>query len=811
MSPSSPPQPPSSTLDRATQAKFMQGFALHQQGRLGEAEHLYEEVLRSAPSNFDALHLLGLVALQTGRSQRGVDLISQAITHNPGVAAAHNNLGNGLKDLKRHTDALFQFDQAISLKPDYAEAHYNRGISLSELARHHDALESYDQAIAFHPDFAEAHNNRGNTLRHLDRLGDALESYDKAITINPRFAEAHHNRGGTLNELQQFGEALTSCDRAIALNPKHANAHTTRANVLGNLGRFDEAIAGYDRAVMLDPGNVKAHNNRANALRELNRFEESLQGYDRAIALNSRYAEAYNNRGNVLKEMGRLDAALASYDQAIKLNTDFERAYYNRGNLLNELQRHEEALADYTRASALKPDLEFLYGNLIHTKMAICDWVDLKTHVDQLVHRLKLAEKITTPFSILSISNDSGLQRKAAEIFTRAKYTLSDVLPATIKRSERKRIRIGYFSPDFRIHAVSILAAEMFERHDRTKFEVTAFSFGADTRDEMRQRLKLAFDRFVDVRNQSDRDVARLARELGIDIAVDLAGLTTDSRTGIFSMRAAPVQVSFLGYPGTMGADFIDYVIADRTLIPTSHQRHFAEKIAYLPNSYMPADSTRVISDRQFRRSKFGLPQAGFVFCCFNNSYKLNPDILDRWVRILKRVDGSVLWLSQSNALATANLRKQAANSGIDPDRLVFAQRLPLVADHLARIRLAGLFLDTLPYNAHTTANDALWAGLPVLTLKGETFAGRVAASLLTAIGMRELVTSTPEEYEALAIELASNPTKLAELKFKLMNHRLAEPLFNTGLFTKHIEAAYTAMYERHRANLPPEHIYLTP
>jgi predicted O-linked N-acetylglucosamine transferase (SPINDLY family) len=802
-----PPQPV--PLDRTAQAKLQQGFVLHQQGRFTEAEHLYEEVLQNAPTNFNVLHLLGVVALQTGRAQRGVELLTKAINFDSSVAAAHNNLGSGLKELKRHNDALINFDQAISLKPDYAEAYYNRGSVLNELARHQEALESYDQAIAFKPDFAKAYNNRGNTLRDLNQIEDALASYDQAIIIEPHYAEAHNNRGSALNELGKFAEALTSCDRAIALNSNNSNAHYNRANVLSNLGRFDEALRNYDHAVMLDPANVKVHNNRGNVLKDLKRFEEALRSYDQAIALKPGYAEAHNNRGNALKELRRFEAALASYDKAIALKPDFERAHYNRGIVLNELQRHEEALADYVRAIALRSDLEFLFGNFIHTKMMICDWIDLEAQVDQLVRRLKRAEKVTTPFSLLSITNTPELQRRAAELFTQAKYPSNSILPTIAKRRRQNKIRVGYFSADFRMHAVSILATELFEGHDRAQFEVVAFSFGVNTQDELRQRLEVAFDRFIDVRDLSDQDVALLARELEIDIAVDLGGLTTDSRTGIFSMRAAPVQVSFLGYPGTMGTDYIDYLTADSTLVPTLQQKHYTEKIVYLPNSYMPNDCKRIISDRKFDRSEFGLPQTGFVFCSFNNSYKLNPDVFDRWARILKRVEESVLWLSESNATAVVNLRKEAANRGINPDRLVFAKRLPLAADHLARNRLADLFLDTLPYNAHTTANDALWAGLPVLTLIGETFAGRAAASLLTAIGMQELITSTPQEYEALAIELASNPTKLAELKSKLMKHRLTKPLFDTQLFTRHIEAAYTAMHERHHAGLPPEHIYV--
>ena len=350
--------------------------------------------------------------------------------------------------------------------------------------------------------------------------------------------------------------------------------------------------------------------------------------------------------------------------------------------------------------------------------------------------------------------------------------------------------------------------AELFERHDKTKFELTAFSFGPDQNDEMRQRVSKAFDRFIDVRMKTDEEVARLSRDLGIDIAVDLKGVTQDCRTGIFSYRAAPIQVSYLGYPGTMGAEYIDYLIADKTLIPIESQQHYSEKIVYLPYSYQVNDAQRKISDKVFTRSELGLPESWFVFCCFNNNYKITPNTFDLWMKILGQVTGSVLWLFEDNPTAAKNLRLEAQKRGMDPSRLVFAKRMNL-PEHLARHKVADLFLDTLPCNAHTTASDALWAGLPVLTQAGESFASRVAASLLNAIELPELVTYTPEAYVALAIDLATHPAKLQELKSKLAANRLTTPLFDTALFTQHIEAAYTLMFERYQADLMPDHIYI--
>ncbi|TRZ64794.1 MAG: tetratricopeptide repeat protein, partial [Rhodocyclaceae bacterium] len=507
-----------------------------------------------------------------------------------------------------------------------------------------------------------------------------------------------------------------------------------------------------------------------------------------------------------LRDLKRHVEALESYDRALTIKPDHADALNNRGNAFSDLMRPEEALESYDQALKIKPDYEFLYGTCLHTRMKICDWSDLGNRFALLGEKVAGDERVSPPFPVLSISNSRVLHRKAAEIWGKAKYPVGQTLPGIEIRSRHDKIRIGYFSADFHNHATAYLMAELFELHDKSKFELTAFSFGPDQNDDMRRRLVAAFDRFVNVREQSDRDVAVLARSMNIDIAVDLKGFTQDARPGIFSVRAAPVQVNYLGYPGTMGAGYIDYLIADPTLIPESHRKDYAEKIAYLPNSYQVNDAKRGIVDKVFSRAELGLPQTGFVFCCFNNNYKITPETFDGWMRILKNVEGSILWLLEDNPAVASNLCKEAELRGVNGSRLIFAKRMPL-QEHLPRNRLADLFLDTLPCNAHTTASDALWEGLPVLTCLGETFAGRVAASLLNAIHLLELITSTPEAYEALAIELATNPEKLRKIGQKLAANRSTTPLFDCRRFTRDIEAIYTAMNERYQAGLAPDHL----
>jgi protein O-GlcNAc transferase len=443
--------------------------------------------------------------------------------------------------------------------------------------------------------------------------------------------------------------------------------------------------------------------------------------------------------------------------------------------------------------------------------MQICDWENLESDCGHLIESVRNNKENSDPFVFLGVDCTAEDQCNYARLwidkrFPPAQQPLTSQTEGIYKHD---RIRIGYVSADFHDHATARLMASVFENHDRSKFDITAISIGPDDNSPMRRRLEKSFERFVDARMLGDAEVARQIRVAEVDILIDLKGFTRDARTNIFARRAAPIQVNYLGYPGTMGASYFDYLIADSIIIPASHRHGYSEKIVCLPNSYQANDTSRNISDRIFTKAECGLPSQGFVFCCFNNNYKVTPRVFDPWMRILKSVEGSVLWLYVENATAVANIRKEAGLRGIDPARLVFAESMPL-PDHLARHRLADLFLDTLPCNAHTTASDALWAGLPLLTQIGETFAGRVAASLLNAVNLPELIVETPEQYERMAIELATHPEKLRAIKSRLAEQRLTSPLFDTGRFTRHIEAAYIAMYERHQAGLGPDHILVS-
>lgn len=464
----------------------------------------------------------------------------------------------------------------------------------------------------------------------------------------------------------------------------------------------------------------------------------------------------------------------------------------------------DEAISSYNRASAIEPDLEFIQGALLQAKMQICDWSSFCQDLIKMESDIQAGGKAFTPFSTLAFMDSLALQKKAAEI--NAPPAIAPTRTPTKSGNRNNRIRLGYFSADFFNHATMHLMAELFDCHDTSKFHLFGFSFGPPIHDEMSRRASSAIETFIDVRDKSDREIIDLANQLELDIAVDLKGYTKFSRPGTFAGRCAPVQVSYLGYPGTMGAEYFDYIIADTTVIPDDTVAEYTEKIVFMPDSYQVNDSKRKISSRIFSRQEMGLPESGFVFCCFNNNFKLLPATFDVWMRLLRSVQNSVLWLLEDNPTVAGNLRKEAEARGVAGERLVFARRMPL-DEHLARHRLADLFLDTLPYNAHTTASDALWAGLPVLTCTGKSFAGRVAASLLNAVGLPELITGSYREYEEKAMVLATHADQLVQLRAKLATNRLTCPLFDTSLFARHIESAYQIMHERSLAGLPPEHM----
>jgi predicted O-linked N-acetylglucosamine transferase (SPINDLY family) len=792
-------------------------LARHSRGELRLARRLYLKILDAEPGNFPARHMLGLVRYQEGAAGEALIQIDAALELNPGVAEAWSNYGLVLTALERFSDALDAFNRAIALKPDYAEAFNNRAIVLTRLKREEEAVGDCQSALRLRPGFAEALNNQGNALRDLGRFEAALACYNRALALAPGLKEARGNRDALATQLAQphlaeadrlreqgsYEAALAAYDRALALAPEHLAALNSRGCMLRALQRYDESLATYDRALAINPGHVPSLVNRGVAMWDLKRFAGAIADYDRALAIQPDHFEAHNNRGIALWSLKRHDEALAAFGRALEANPKFAHAQHNRGLILAELKRLDEALEAYDAAYLIDPNHKYNFEARAHAALHLCDWARTARTEAQLAPEV-MKGGVVHPFILCGYTGDKALLLRGAKNFIRDRIAFPPAPLWQGKPYAHEKIRIAYLSADFHKHATAYLVAGLMESHDRSRFEVLGISFGVDDRSPMRARMVRSFDRFFDVRGMSDLEVARMLRDMEVDIAVDLKGYTTDQRPEIFSHRPAPVQVNYLGFPGSMGADFMDYVIADQIVAPFEDQPFYTEKLVHLPGSYQVNDSRREIAPVAPSRAEAGLPENGFVFCCFNYSYKITAPVFDIWMRLLARVPGSVLWLISCNPGTRARLSSEAEARGIDPGRLVFAPRRDL-ADHLARHRLADLFLDTLPYNAHTTTSDAMWAGLPVLTAKGESFAGRVAASLLTAAGLLELITENPTDYEALALKLAQDHGLLGRYRQRLAETRDSCALFDTDRFRRNIEAAYTKMWQRAEAGLPPE------
>ena len=724
-----------------------------------------------------------------------------------------DSLENSLKLARQHFQAK-----------DYQAAELALGAVLAETPDHAGANEllayiaaSAGDAERFHNLLLRASQQSDCSAQALYYLGSSfLERgqfehsilyLDRAINMAGEFFEALHDIATAQAQMGDTTLALQNYTKALQLKKDSPELHYNVARLYDELDQLDLALAHYKNAVQIEPRYAEAWCNLGVDLARLRRYEEALYSYEKSLILRPNDATTWSNKGITLCALKKFNEALIAYDQAIRLRPEYAQAWANKASSLHDQKQYPQAIAAYEEALRLNPGIHYVAGEMLHAKMKICDWNNLNAEINDIQGAIAANQLASSPFPMVVASASESINFQVATLFAKDQFPVF-VRPKFHSKSAEKKIRIAYYSNDFFNHATAYLMAELFELHDREHFEVLAFSFGPNTQDAMQVRLQKNFDQFIDISAMSDQEVTALSRRMEVDIAIDLKGYTTNSRPEIFALGAAPLQINYLGYPGTMGAEFMDYIIADKVLIPECNQVFFSEKIIYLKNCYQVNDSKREISNKKFSRSEFNLPENKFVFCCFNNNFKILPMTFDLWSRILARVPDSVLWLLEDNLLAKQNLILQAESRGIAKERVIFAKRMDL-PEHLARHQLADLFLDTLPYNAHTTTSDSLWSGLPVITLLGETFAGRVAGSLLAAMDLPELIARSSGEYENLAVELATNPFKLKQIQEKLLLNRLSTPLFDTELFTRGIEDAFIKIYQRYQMGLPPEHLYL--
>lgn len=760
---------------------LQQAVQHHTAGQLPEAEKLYRQVLQNTPDHPVALNLLGALAMQSGNVEAAIDLMSKATV----------------------------------VSPEYGDAHSNLGLALQARGRLEEARDSFEKVLSLNPEQAEAHGNLGSVLQGLGLLDEAVECYRRALQLKPEFLKALNNLGLALKELGDLEEAQQSIERALALQPNFPEAQNNLGNILKDQGKLQAAEADYQKALDLAPGFADAHNNLGLVLHDQGRLQDAIDRFQLAVQLKPDYAEAFNNLGNALQGGRKVEEAIQCYNKALKIKPDFGDAYNNLGNAYKELGRLGDSISAYRKALEIDFEDAAASVNLLHQLRHACDWDEIPELEGRVWRQTEKSlatgrDIALRPFDYVTSSDDAQKNLAVA----RAKSTgialkmsgLGMRFPINDRIGKEGKITLGYLSSDYQNHATAHLMLSLFGLHDRSAFNVFTFSHGHDDGSAYRRKIVEDSDRFFDLETLNHVDAAKTIYDAGVDILIDLKGHTGNNRLEICALRPAPVQVSYLGFPGSSGADFLDYFITDQIVTPKDHADAFSEKLVTMPHSYQINDDEQPIAEKPMTRAEFGLPEEGFVFCSFNGNFKIEPVMFDVWMALLEVTPGSVLWCYRSNDVSESNLRHEARNRGVDPDRLVFAETRPK-DEHLARYRLADLALDTRVCGGHTTTSDALWAGLPVVTMLGNHFASRVSASLLTAVGLPELITENLDDYQALVLRLVQNPDELSMLKNRLEKNRLTEPLFDTPRFVRHLEKGYHRMWEIYLSGESPDNI----
>ncbi|MES2536579.1 MAG: tetratricopeptide repeat protein [Pseudomonadota bacterium] len=786
-------------------AYYILGTVTRERGNLLEAIDYLTKTIALKPDFEMAYRDLCLLLFQTGQIDIAKNIIKTGLSINPGCADYHFYLGNLTIHENKFNEAIVSYQQTLAIQPDYPGAHFNLGKAFKAQGDMNAAQNAYQKALSLKPDYAEACLELGNLFKEQGKPDDALSSYQKALAINPDYVEVYLSLGNFFTAQGALDKALDYYQKTLSLRPEYVEALLNLGNLFHQMGNQVQALAMYRKALVIKPDSAAAYNNMGSVFEAQRNLDEALACYQKALAIKPDAAEAHNNLGNVFKARGNLDEAAASYEKAISLNNNHAEALHNLGTIFNDQRHLDKALECYGKALEINPEFRISRTHRLHLLQHVCDWEQLTSDIGMV--RRAITEPTSPvnnwlpPFAFFSLPGTTAAEQRLCS----EKWSASEFAPVSQGRAElhfnvdrppNAKIHVGYLSADFHQHATALLMAEVFELHDRNRFRIIAYSYGPDDGSAMRKRLEKTFDEFVDIRSMSDKNAAKKIHEDRIDILVDLKGYTQGSRSAILALRPAPIQVNYLGYPGTMGNRFVDYLIADRFIIPPGQEEHYTEKVICLPDCYQPNDRTRSRLAAP-SRAACGLPEAGTVFCCFNQTYKISPDIFGVWCQLLNAVPDSVLWLLASNPHAEANLKREAKSRGIDGSRLVMAPPMES-GKHLARLQCADLFLDTLACNAHTTCSDALWMGLPVITCAGDTFPSRVAGSLLTAMNVPELVTYTLDDYRQLALDLATDKNRREQLRRKIIANCDSAPLFDSTRFTHNLEQAYTQMWNDH-------------
>jgi len=796
-----------------------------QAGNFSGAEVLCEDILRQVPRNPEALCLLGGSRIALGRARDAVPPLKQAIAVEPRHGAALEYLGLAHLMLGEYPDAERALREAASLPRAPASVFMRLGGSLLGQRRHAEAAAALRQALKLDPRDVDIRLNLGMALAQAGDAAAAREQFEAVLGLSPDHADALFNLGVICLEREELQDAARWFERVLSQHPRNADARSNLGIVLQKQGRLDEAVSCLREALASDPANARAANNLARTLALQGRLEEAREHYLAALRTAPGFTAAHEGLASVCMGLGRTREALSHLRATVESEAGNAGAQSALAQVLFEAGELYEAASTARRATELDPSLAAPYntlasidfvrgeldraiatleaghertgdgallGLLTHLLCQACDWPKWRSAWEKLAPRIERDAALGSPFWLLGEPTTAGAQLAYTRNWARARFGPTPPRPAARARAAADRLRVGYLSSDLQEHAAAYLVAEVLELHDRGRFEVFAYSHGPDDASAMRRRLQAACEHFVDISLEPDDVAAARMRRDGLDLLVDLKGYTAGDRLTIMARRPCAVQLSWLGYPGTTGADFIDYLIADPFVIPEGQEAAYSERVLRLAHCYQANDRKRPAA-APLARADYGLPADAFVFCCFNQTYKITPDVFGAWMRLLRAVPGSVLWLVEGNSRAKHNLAAAAQAAGVAAGRLVFAPRLPY-AQHLARYRVADLALDTFPYTSHTTASDALWCGCPLVGLSGDTFASRVSGSILSAAGLSDLLTRSAADYERLAGQLANRPALLAAIRARVAQARDAAPLFDTPAFTRDLEALYARL-----------------
>jgi predicted O-linked N-acetylglucosamine transferase (SPINDLY family) len=731
-------------------------------GRYDAAAELIEKALSRDPKNFDLLFLMGSSQLGLKSIRAALKYLLNAEKINPNNTRLLNNIGGAYNNLGDKASAIRYYKNAINIDSTFTQAHFNLG---------------------------------NVYMSQMDWL-NAIQCYTNAIQHKHDYADAYGNLSLCLINLKKYNEAINVCDVFINQNKFNPKVVVNKCRAIFEKGLKANAIQSIEEYIQVNSGSFELHTVAADMYVSTKNYNKAVEHFNESIKINPLEYANFNNLGILYMETRQHDLAISTYKRSIELNPQSPIPYQNIANIYNQRKEYQESLKFLTSAARLDPEASYIKGMIINSMIHVCDWGGINELIEKIQKNINSNNKISNPFAPIAYLSEQSQLTKIAKDWVEFKCPKSDFFPPFDEFKNNPKIKIAYYSADFHAHATALLMAGFFEHHDRTKFEVYAFSFGPDGHDDLSKRIRSSFDRFIDVRQLSDRAIAAYSRELNIDIAIDLKGFTQDSRTGIFAERAAPVQINYLGFPGSMGAPYIDYIIADDYVIPANLECNYTERVLRMPNCYQPNDRLREVDSSQQTRDMHQLPDNAIVLCSFNNNYKITPEIFSVWMRVLNKYPQAVLWLLKDNAAAEQNLKNEAELRGVDPSRLIFAARVK-TPQHLARQKCADLFLDTYPCNAHTTASDALWVGLPLVTCSGNSFASRVAGSLLKTVGLESLITQSIEEYESKILELLNNPEQLTNIRKTLETTKLVTPLFDTAGYTRDFEDLMLSIHKK--------------